>query len=218
MHDLEMKPVNLVVYLEQEEDAAVFMGVNLERDEKMGLLKMKQPGLINVVISDLVLENGMDKVKYTPFVSVTLVNNQYVFPVSVSFNYIIVVGMLLGLSVHTRPEIYCAVNCCAIYMLCPNHLHEEDLKQMIWYLKLTQEHGLILNPNRLLLNIDSYPDEDFYGMYGHDNPINTACVKSLTGYVIAFPNCPILWKSKVQTEIYLSTVELKNVGLAHNSI
>ena len=75
MHDLEMKLHNLVVYLEQEEDTAVFMGLNLERDEETGLLKMKQPGLINVVISDLVLENGMDKVKYTPFVSVTLVNN-----------------------------------------------------------------------------------------------------------------------------------------------
>ena len=33
MHDLEMKLWDLWVDLEQEEDAAVFMGVNLDRDE-----------------------------------------------------------------------------------------------------------------------------------------------------------------------------------------
>ena len=68
------KLCDLGVDIEQEEDAAVFMGVNLERDEETDLLDMKQPGLIDSVINYVVLDNGMSKVKYTPVGSVTLVN------------------------------------------------------------------------------------------------------------------------------------------------
>ena len=71
-------------------------------------------------------------------------------------------------------------------MFCPNHFHEEALKRILWYLKLTQDHGLILNPNRGLFNIDSYPGADFAGMYGHENLNGPACVNSRTSYVIPF--------------------------------
>ena len=93
---------------------------------------------------------------------------------------------MIYLSGPTRPDISFAVNCCARYMFCPNHFHEEALKRIGWYLKLTQDHGLILNPNRGLFNIYSYPDADFSVMYGHDNSIDPACVKSRTSYVIPF--------------------------------
>ena len=68
------KLCDLGVDIEQEEYAAVFMGVNLECDEETDLLDMKQPGLIDSVINYVVLDNGMSKVKYTPVGSVTLVN------------------------------------------------------------------------------------------------------------------------------------------------
>ena len=61
MHDLSMKLRDIGVDLEQEEDAAGFMGVNLERDEEIGLLEMKQPGLIDRLISYVGIDNGMAK-------------------------------------------------------------------------------------------------------------------------------------------------------------
>ena len=79
-------------------------------------------------------------------------------------------------------------------MFCTKFFHEEALKQIGRYLKLTRDCGLISNPNRELLNIDGYPDADFTGMYGHDNTTDNACVKSRTGYAINFSDCPVLWQ------------------------
>jgi len=39
-------------------------------------------------------------------------------------------------------------------------------------------------------------------------------VKSRTGYVIVFANCPVLWVSKLQTEIALSTTEAEYIALS----
>ena len=95
MHDLAMKLRDIGVDLEQEEDAAGFMGVNLERDEETGLLKMKQPGLTNHVINAVVIDNYMAKGKYTPAGYVPLVKNEDSFPASGSFNYSSVIGILI---------------------------------------------------------------------------------------------------------------------------
>ena len=125
---------------------------------------MKQPGLIYRVISYMVLGYGVDKVKYTPTGSVPLVHNEDVIPSSDSFNYISVVGIMLYLTVHTRTYIAFVVNCCARCTFCPKHLHGEDFKIIGWYLKLTWDRGLILNPKMELFKIDGYPDADLSGM------------------------------------------------------
>ena len=91
---------------------------------------MKQPGLIDRVVNAVGLDYGMAKGKYTPDGYVPLFNNEDGVPVSDSFNYINVVGILLYLYGHTRPGISFAVNCCAIYMFCSKYLHEEALKQI----------------------------------------------------------------------------------------
>ena len=70
-----MKICDLGVDLEQEYYSTGFLGVNLERDEKTGIIKMKQPVLINCLISAMGIDYSMDKGKYTPAESVTLVNN-----------------------------------------------------------------------------------------------------------------------------------------------
>ena len=111
-----MKLIDLEVDIKHEEDDAGFMGFNLERDEETGLLKMKEPDLINNVISAVGLDNGMDKGKYTPAGSVTLVNNEYCVPFSVNFNYISALGIMIYLSGHTRPYIDFEFNFCTRYM------------------------------------------------------------------------------------------------------
>ena len=100
-----MKICDLGVDLEREEDADGFTGVNLERDEETCLLKMKQPDLIDFVIIDVRLDNGMAKGEYTPDGSVSLVKNEDGVPSSGIFNYSSVVGMMLYLSSHTLPKI-----------------------------------------------------------------------------------------------------------------
>ena len=40
------------------------------------------------------------------------------------------------------------------------------------------------------------------------------CVKSRTGYVLTLNDCPLVWVSKLQTEIALSTMEAEYIALA----
>ena len=58
----------------------------MEHDEETGLLDRKQPILIDRVINDVVLEDGMAKGKYAPTESVPLVNNEEGVPISGSLN------------------------------------------------------------------------------------------------------------------------------------
>lgn len=201
--------------LEQESDAAGFLGVSLERDSDTDLIEMRQDGLIDRVIESLGLDDGMAKVKWTPADGNPLVKDEDGEPASGQFSYSSVVGMLLYLAGHTRPDIAYAVNCCARYMFNPKHIHELALKRIGRYLKATRRRGLILNPSKEL-RIDNYPDADFAGMYGHEKPTDPSCVKSRTGYTITFANCPVIWQSKLQTETALSTMEAEIVALAHS--
>ena len=52
---------------------------------------------------------------------------------------------------------------------------------------------MILNTNMKILNIDSYPDADFAGMYVHEKPDDPAIVKSRISYIIIFSYFPVLW-------------------------
>jgi hypothetical protein len=101
------------VDLEQEDDAAGFLGVTLEWDPETGLLEMKQTRLVKRVIESLGLDDGLVKGKYTPSESNPLVKNVNGEAASGAFSYSSAVGMLLNLSRHTHPDITFAVNCCA---------------------------------------------------------------------------------------------------------
>ncbi len=65
----------LGVDLEQEVDAAGFLGVTLERDPETNLLEMKQTGLIKRVIEALGLADGLVKGKHTPSESKPLIKD-----------------------------------------------------------------------------------------------------------------------------------------------
>jgi hypothetical protein len=128
INDSAMQLRELGVDLEQEDDAAGFLGVMLERDPETSLLEMKQTGLIKRIIEALGLDDGA-KGKFTPSESKPLVKDINGELASGAFSsYSSVVGMLLYLSGHTRPDISFAVNCCARYMFCPKHSHELALK------------------------------------------------------------------------------------------
>jgi len=42
------------------------------------------------------------------------------------------------------------------------------------------------------------------------------CVRSWTGYVLIFANCPLLWISKLQTEIAVSTMKAEYIALSQS--
>jgi hypothetical protein len=91
----------LGVDLEQEDNAAGFLGVTLDHDASSGLLKMKQMGLIQRVITALGLDDEYAKGKHTPAESKPLVKDADGEGAHDGFSYSSVVGLLLYLSGQT---------------------------------------------------------------------------------------------------------------------
>ncbi len=74
---------------------------------------------------------------------------------------------------------------------------------------------MILFPDFSTFAVDCYVDADFAGLWGTKSPDDPISVKSRTGYVITVAGCPILWVSKLQSLISLSTLESEYIALSH---
>ena len=64
------------------------------------------------------------------------------------------------------------------------------------------------------LTVDCYVDADFAGLFGTEDPEDPVSVKSRTGYVLLLANCPLMWVSKLQSPIALSTQHSEYVALS----
>ncbi len=173
---------------------------------------LKQVGWTNQMIETLGLDSKYSTPVDTPAKSAALGRGIDGKVASRSMNYASVIGMLLYLG-HSRPDISFATHQCARYNHSPKQSHKDALKQIGRYFKGTLTKGLILNPSKTL-NIICYLDADFAGLWTRDNKQDPHCVHSQTGYVICLSNCPVLWKSKLQTKIALSTMEAEYVAFS----
>ena len=59
-----------------------------------------------------------------------------------------------------------------------------------------------------------FVDADFAGNWNKEEAESSTNMLSRTGYVIRFMGCPIIWVSKLQTEIALSTTEAEYIALS----
>ena len=57
--------------------------------------------------------------------------------------------------------------------------------------------------------LECFVDADFTGGWSKNESDDPASVYSRTGYIIKYSNCPILWDSKLQSKISLSTIEAR---------
>ena len=64
--------------------------------------------------------------------------------------------------------------------------------------------------------MDCYVDADFAGLWSFEGDQDPVCVKSRTGYVLMLGGCPLIFKSKLQTEIALSTLEAEYIALSQS--
>ena len=80
----------------------------------------------------------------------------------------------------------------------------------------TRTQGIILDADPTQ-SLKVYVDADFAGSYQRmtamDDP---STAKSRTGYIVQYCGCPIIWVSKLQTLITLSTTEAEYVALSHS--
>jgi hypothetical protein len=193
-----------------EDDAFTFLGVELKKHDD-GTVEFLQKALISKVLSSC---NMLEcNTKSTPANQTPLGSDVQGPAFDRSFDYASVVGMMMYLSSNSRPDIQFAVHQCARFTHSPKRSHGEAILRICRYLQGTKDKGLRFTPTETL-KLDCYCDADFAGLYNVENHQDPVCVKSRTGFCLTLGDCPLLWVSKLQSEIALSTTEAEYIALS----
>lgn len=104
----------------------------------------------------------------------------------------------LNFLVHTRPDLSFSVQYLSQFNQTPSQAHYDVALHVLQYLKGTFNQGLYFNKD-FSYNIEAYCDSDWVAC-----PITR---RSVSGYFILFGNSPIVWKSKKQITVSLSSAE-----------
>ena len=187
-----------------------FLGIQINTLDD-GSLQVVQSGLIDSVLA-LTGLSDCNSVSI-PAETAPLADHVDSPPRLEDWNYASAIGMLLFIAGNTHPEIAFAVNAAARFTQKPMLQHERAVKKICRYLKGCKNQGLIFRPSSNL-TLDAYVDADFAGLYGSMDKQNPLSVKSRTGFVITLSDTPLLWVSKLQSEIALSTTEAEYIALS----
>jgi hypothetical protein len=197
--------------IEDQGNIADYLGINFETREN-GLIKVSQPHLIDQIIKEVNLKSG-DRKSVPASPSKLLQRDEQSETVTPPFNYRKVIGKLNFLEKSSRPDIAYATHQCARFCSEPKQSHIDAVIYLAKYLQQTRNEGILLDPKHET-SFEVYADADFAGnwfkMMAKDDP---STAKSRSGYIIMYGNCPILWGSKLQTCISLSTTKAEYVAL-----
>ena len=191
-------------------DLLQYLGISLERKGKQ--LHLVQPHLISRILDTLELDAKTTS-KPSPAVKPLLHKDLEGLDRKATWGYRQVIGMLNYLQNSTRPDLSMAVHQAARFSINPKLSHERAVKRIGKYLLSNRDKGLIFTPDRSR-GIEVYVDADFAGSWDKADAMDSSNVLSRTGYVIMFCGAPVLWCSKLQTEIALSTAEAEYIALS----
>jgi hypothetical protein len=198
--------------LRDEGEVGAFLGIQITKTGP-GQFYLTQTGLIDKVLNTA----GMDDCRGhdTPATTTSLGTDKDGDPFDEDWEYASVMGMLMYLSANSRPDITYAVHSVARFSHSPRASHAMAVKRILRYLKKTRTKGLTLEP-KAEHTVDCYVDADFGGLFSVEDPESPVSVKSRTGYVIMYRGSPLLWVSKLQTQIALSTMESEYISLSQS--
>ena len=205
----KLKNLGYDLTIEPKGDVFGFLGI--EFNSENGHIELTQRGLIDKVIN----YTGMSEANSlpTPALSNPLGADKNGDPFDEPWNYAAAVGMLLYISSNTRPDIQFAVHQAARFTHNPKKSHAQAVKRIIRYLVGTNDKGIMFKPD-LDAGLDCYVDADFCGLYGAEDDQDPVSVKSRTGCTLTLFGCPIIWASKLQTEITLSSTAAEYVAFS----
>jgi hypothetical protein len=136
-------------------------------------------------------------------------------PFDEDWNYRSIIGKLNFLEKSTRPDIAYAVHQCARFSAEPKQSHGQAVKRIAKYLVKTRDEGVILNPKTH--SFDCFVDADFVGNWNRlYADVDPATAKSRTGYLLMYGGCPLVWASKLQWEVALSSTEAEYNALSES--
>ena len=189
-----------------------YLGINFKRCTD-GSIKLTQPHLTQQIIDEIKLSDRLVN-KETPAAPSKIMRRSENEPkFNNRFHCRRIIGKLNFLERGTRPDIAYAVHQCARFSEDPKVSHGQAIEHIVRYLKETKDEGITLKPGDESFKV--YVDSDFCGQWDKLTAEEDASTsKSRTGHVITCAGCPVLWNSKLQTHVALSTAEAEHIALS----
>ncbi len=95
----------------------------------------------------------------------------------------------------------------------PKKSHATAIKYIGRYLASTKDKGIHIKPNDK--GFECYVDASHTGDWKQSAAIDDpTTARSRTGYIIQFAGYPVIWTSRIQTEIALSVTEAEYIALS----
>ena len=186
-----------------------YLGVEINNNGSE--IELKQPCLIDRIMKESGLEEANPK--DVPAVKPLLQKSTQASKLSKEpFHCKSIVGMLSYMC-GTRPDMCMATHQVSRFSNAPKATHFNAVKRIVKYLVGTKNKGLLLKPNKSK-GIECFVDADFAGACDKQNSEDEENVLSRTGCVMKYANFPVLWMSKLQSEIALSTTESEYIALS----
>ena len=194
---------------------ADYVGVNIKQHPN-GFIELSQRALIDSVIEDCGLQDA-----YSKPVPAKTQTQLHAFKTSkpfsecdFKFEYRSIVGKTNYLAQTTRPDIIFAVHQIAKYSSDPRLEHGEAIEYLVRYLKGSRDIGIRFRPDPSC-GFECYCDADFSGNWNKQfAPYDPSTAKSRSGWVVFYAKCPIIWASKLQSQVALSTTEAEYIAMS----
>ena len=198
--------------LEDQGHPVCYVGVNIKKTHD-GTYEFTQRALIESIIDDVDIRDA-----YTKPVPAKVTVQLHAFKDSPefngNFNYRSVVGKQNYLGQTTRPDIVYAFHQVAKYTAAPRMEHGEAIIYIVRYLKGTRHVGFRFRPDPSK-GFQCYCDTDFAGNRNKDfAKADPSTAKSRSGWIIFYAGCPIIWASKLQSQVALSTTEAEYIAMS----
>ena len=86
--------------------------------------------------------------------------------------------------------------------------HGEAIIHIAKYLKETRDKEITMNP-KIDKSFEAYVDASFSGEQIKESAAhNPGTAKRRSGYIVMLHGCPLIWYSKLQTQVTLSTTDI----------
>ncbi|QRV96326.1 Copia protein [Ceratobasidium sp. AG-Ba] len=183
-------------------EAKSFLGIKITRDRPRRRLSLTMKSYIDNIVKLADLENA--RFAHSPMSHTQSLLEPARHP-DRSYPYATMIGRLLWLARCVRPDIAFAVHLLARFTARYDSSHISALKRIFRYIAGTSEIGTSLDGDQSFHEF-VFTDADYGSQHGR---------KSISGCVIMLGGGPVIWLSKQQSSVSISTMEAEIQALAH---
>jgi len=197
-------------------EISIFLNMSFQRNRSKRVIYLSQPSKIKKLLSDSRLDASEQVIIRTPTKLPACSNTILTSNMCASSDeetrimakkpYKSFLGQILFIAITCRPDISTAVSLCGRFAQNPGVKHWMALLRIAAYLISTQSLALELGGFCRNVSLEAYSDANWGG--------DTDNRRSRSGHVLLLNGSPIVWVSKLQQSVALSSTESEYVALS----